>query len=43
VKVGPYSCLGPGLVVYEDVPARSLVLVKQEVTRKEWGPERYGW
>jgi bifunctional UDP-N-acetylglucosamine pyrophosphorylase/glucosamine-1-phosphate N-acetyltransferase len=43
VKVGPYSCLGPGLVVYEDVPARSLLLVKQEVIRKEWGPERYGW
>lgn len=43
VKVGPYSCLGPGLVVYEDVPSRSLLLVKQEVIRKDWGPERYGW
>lgn len=43
VKVGSYSCLGPGLVVYEDVPARSLLLVRQEVVRKEWGPDRYGW
>lgn len=43
VKVGPYSCIGPGVVVYEDVPARSLLLLRQEVERKDWGPERYGW
>jgi NDP-sugar pyrophosphorylase family protein len=43
VKVGPYSILGPGTVTYEDVPARTLTLVKQEQVTKEWGPERYGW
>ncbi len=43
VKVGAYCCVGPGVVLYEDLPHRSLVLVKQELERKEWGPERYGW
>lgn len=43
VKVGPYSILGPGAIVYEDVPARTLLLVKQEHVTKEWGPEKYGW
>lgn len=43
VKVGAYSCVGAGVVVYEDVPSRELVLLKQELIRKPWGPERYGW
>jgi len=43
VKVGPYSILGPGTIAYQDVPARTLVLAKQEQTTKEWGPEKYGW
>jgi bifunctional UDP-N-acetylglucosamine pyrophosphorylase/glucosamine-1-phosphate N-acetyltransferase len=43
VKVGPYSCVGPGVVAAEDVPARTLLLVRQELVRKTWGPERYGW
>lgn len=43
VKVGAYSCIGPGVVLYDDVPDRSLVLVKQEVERRSWGPEKYGW
>lgn len=43
VKVGCYSCIGPGAIVQEDVPERSLLLVKQEQVRKEWGPEKYGW
>jgi NDP-sugar pyrophosphorylase family protein len=43
VKVGPYSCVGPGVIAAEDVPARTLLLVRQEVVRKSWGPERYGW
>jgi bifunctional UDP-N-acetylglucosamine pyrophosphorylase/glucosamine-1-phosphate N-acetyltransferase len=43
VKVGPYSCVGPGVIAYEDVPARTLVLARQELVHKSWGPERYGW
>jgi len=43
VKVGPYSVLGPGAIIQEDVPERTLVYVKQEQIKREWGPERYGW
>jgi bifunctional UDP-N-acetylglucosamine pyrophosphorylase/glucosamine-1-phosphate N-acetyltransferase len=43
VKVGAYSCVGPGVVLYEDLASREMVLVKQELQRRPWGPERYGW
>ncbi|GBC99505.1 Bifunctional protein GlmU [bacterium HR17] len=43
VKVGAYCCIGPGVVLYDDVPHRTLVLVRQELTHRMWGPERYGW
>ena len=43
VKLGTYSCVGPGVVLYEDLPSRQMVLVKQELEVREWGPERYGW
>ncbi|MCL6533578.1 MAG: NTP transferase domain-containing protein [Armatimonadetes bacterium] len=43
VKIGAYSCVGAGIVVYEDIPSRKLVLLKQELVFKDWGPERYGW
>lgn len=43
VKIGAYSCIGPGVVVYEDVPSRKLLLLKQELVERDWGPERYGW
>jgi len=43
VKTGVYSCVGAGVVLYEDLPSRELVLVKQELVRRPWGPERYGW
>lgn len=41
--VGAYSCVGPGVVVAEDVPERTLVLLRQELLHRPWGPERYGW
>jgi len=43
VKVGPYSIIGAGTMVSEDVPERTLIYVQQEHIRKTWGPERYGW
>ena len=43
VKVGSYSCIGPGAIVDEDVDSRTLLEVSQEQTTHEWGPERYGW
>ncbi|MCS7225067.1 MAG: NDP-sugar synthase [Armatimonadetes bacterium] len=43
VKVGAYCCVGPGVVLYDDLPHRTLALVQQEIVKKEWGPERYGW
>ncbi len=43
VRVGAYSCVGPGVVLYEDVPHGTLVLAQQELVRKPWGPHRYGW
>lgn len=43
VKVGAYSCVGPGVVLYDDLPDRTLTLVKQELVQRDWGPEKYGW
>ena len=42
-KIGVYSCVGPGVVLTEDLPSRTLVQVKQELVKRPWGPERYGW
>lgn len=42
-RIGSYSCIAPGVFVGEDVPDNSLILHKQEIIRKEWGPNRYGW
>jgi len=42
-RVGVYACVGPGVVLYQDVPDRTMVLVKQELETRPWGPERYGW
>lgn len=42
-RVGVYSCLGPGVVLYDDLPDRQMVLVRQELEARPWGPERYGW
>src|SRR5262249_8138791 len=43
VKVGVYSCVGPGVVLYDDLPDRKRVMLRQELTFSDWGPERYGW
>lgn len=43
VKIGANCAVGPGVMVTEDVPSKSLLYVEQSVVRKDWGPERYGW
>lgn len=43
VRVGPYSVVGPGVLLDEDVPERTMVLTKQELIKRPWGPEKYGW
>ncbi|MCS7221164.1 MAG: NTP transferase domain-containing protein [Anaerolineae bacterium] len=42
-RIGVYSIVGPGVVLYEDLPDRTMVTVKQELITRPWGPERYGW
>jgi bifunctional UDP-N-acetylglucosamine pyrophosphorylase/glucosamine-1-phosphate N-acetyltransferase len=41
--IGCYSCVGPGVILYEDLPSRQVVTARQELDIKSWGPERYGW
>jgi bifunctional UDP-N-acetylglucosamine pyrophosphorylase/glucosamine-1-phosphate N-acetyltransferase len=44
IKIGAYACVGAGVVLHEDVPSRTLRLLKsQETIDRTWGPERYGW
>lgn len=43
IKIGPYSVIGAGTVVDSDVAENSLVYVQQQLVKKTWGPERYGW
>ena len=43
VRVGPYSVVGPGVVLYEDLEPYKMILVKQKLIKRDWGPSRYGW
>ena len=43
VKMGAYSVVGAGTIVNGDVPDKTLLYVKQEQVKKEWGAEKYGW
>ena len=43
VRIGIYCAIGPSAYITEDVPDRTLLLVKQEHIIKPWGPEKYGW
>lgn len=42
-RIGAYSVVGPGVILYDDVPSKTMVMAKQELIMKPWGPERYGW
>jgi len=39
VKIGPNSAIGPGTIVYRDVPPNTMVSLKTEIEKKEWKPE----
>ncbi|MFQ6129959.1 MAG: bifunctional sugar-1-phosphate nucleotidylyltransferase/acetyltransferase [Candidatus Hadarchaeaceae archaeon] len=39
VKIGPDSAVGPGTVVYEDVPPNTMVFVKPVMVKKGWKPK----
>ncbi|MBN1465015.1 NTP transferase domain-containing protein [candidate division KSB1 bacterium] len=43
VKIGPWSVIGAGTVVRDDVPDNTLLYVKQEQIKRQWGPKKYGW
>ncbi|MCA9437668.1 MAG: NTP transferase domain-containing protein [Candidatus Omnitrophica bacterium] len=43
VKVGPYSLIGAGVLLSEEVPNNTSVFVEQTHRKGSWGPERYGW
>lgn len=42
-RIGVYSIVGAGVLLYDDLPDRQVVTVKQELVTRPWGPERYGW
>ena len=43
VKVGSCSVIGAGVILNEDAANGSLIHLKQELIKRSWGPERYGW
>jgi NDP-sugar pyrophosphorylase family protein len=42
-RLGVYSICGPGVILHDDLPDRTMIMVAQQVTTRPWGPERYGW
>jgi UDP-N-acetylglucosamine diphosphorylase/glucosamine-1-phosphate N-acetyltransferase len=38
VKIGPDSAVGPGTVVYKDVPPNTMVFVKTGMEKRKWRP-----
>jgi len=42
-KIGPYSVVGAGVLLEEDLPPRTGVRAIQTQKTFAWGPERYGW
>jgi len=43
VRVGPYSIVGPGVILYKDLEPYKMVLAKQELVKRDWGPSYYGY
>jgi UDP-N-acetylglucosamine diphosphorylase / glucose-1-phosphate thymidylyltransferase / UDP-N-acetylgalactosamine diphosphorylase / glucosamine-1-phosphate N-acetyltransferase / galactosamine-1-phosphate N-acetyltransferase len=43
VKTGARSIVGAGVLLNQDLEDGTIVQLKQELIKKSWGPERYGW
>ncbi|MCC5932281.1 MAG: NTP transferase domain-containing protein [Cyclobacteriaceae bacterium] len=43
VKTGTRSIVGAGVLLNQDLEDGTIVQLKQELVKKSWGPERYGW
>ncbi|MCC5936318.1 MAG: NTP transferase domain-containing protein [Lunatimonas sp.] len=43
VKMGSESILGPGVILSEDLESGKLLLLKQELLKKDWNTDKYGW
>jgi bifunctional UDP-N-acetylglucosamine pyrophosphorylase/glucosamine-1-phosphate N-acetyltransferase len=42
-RIGPYSIIGAGTILNEDVPNNTLLYPKQEIIKKTWSSDKYGW
>lgn len=42
-KVGSKSVVGSGVILNEDVEDNTLIYPKQELCKKKWGDDQYGW
>ena len=42
-RMGAYSVVGPGVILYDDLPDRRIVTAQQDLRYGDWGPARYGW
>lgn len=42
-RTGVYSVVGPGVILYDDLPDRTLITAEQTLRTRSWGPEQYGW
>jgi len=42
-RTGVYSVVGPGVILYDDLPDRTLITAEQSLRTRSWGPEQYGW
>ena len=43
VRIGPYTVIGPGAIIYKDVEPRKKILVKQSFDLGEWSEKKYGF
>lgn len=43
VKIGSNCAIGPGIIVQKDINKDQLVTIKQNLTFKDWGFNKYGW
>jgi acetyltransferase-like isoleucine patch superfamily enzyme len=43
VKLGTGSIVGPGVMLSEDLEDEKLLLLQQNLVKKDWSPDKYGW